>query len=644
MPNQQVRLGTIYLDFVARNARFVSQLRRGAESMRRQQRAIRGLRRDIRGFNRASRAMLSSLLSLRAGLLGLLGVGGLFGVGRAFVSLSDSMQLASSRLRLVTRDAEDFEGAFSGLFQIAQEARTPLLGVINLYARVGRATAQFGLTNQQILPFVRALNQAIAVSGATAQEAEAGLIQLSQGLAAGALRGDEFRSVNEQLPRIMEAVATSLGITRGELRDLATEGGLTTAVVFNAIVGQAGAINEEFQGIERTVGQALQQVRNQLALTVFEVNNTSASTGVLVSALDRIREVVGRGDVVAGITRALGNLTNAMALLLENINRVGHAISFLFVAAVAQSGIGRFIRNLGTLIFTTGVWRVELANAAAVFHTAFTSPGSIASLAGFTARFARLATAARGTAASLRAFSLTLITAVRSLTSFQAAAAAASLTLRTGFAASIAIASVAVRGLTLALRGLRFALRAVGFLLVIEGILLLIRFILELRSNVQELGLSFGAAARVAGLEFVLFLSRQLARVPGIVFNIFRTVATTAINAVKGVGRIIAEELNPFSLGRRRELFEADAPDSEEVLRGIFGLSPEELETYRQAVRSSARNVQNDLLTLWDSGTVSGGRLKGSRKAGQEQAHWISCSLAEPQVNLATHSREYRNR
>ena len=124
----------------------------------------------------------------------------LFGVGRAFVGLSDSMQLASSRLRLVTRDAEDFEGAFSGLFQIAQEARTPLLGVINLYARVGRATAQFGLTNQQILPFVRALNQAIAVSGATAQEAEAGLIQLSQGLAAGALRGDEFRSVKRTAP------------------------------------------------------------------------------------------------------------------------------------------------------------------------------------------------------------------------------------------------------------------------------------------------------------------------------------------------------------------------------------------------------------------------------------------------------------
>ncbi|MDQ9670831.1 tape measure protein, partial [Serratia marcescens] len=75
-------------------------------------------------------------------------------------------------------------------------------------------------------------NKAAIVSGATAEESTNAIIQLSQGLASGTLRGEEFNSVSEQMPRIMEMLEKSLGKTRGELRAMAEQGMLTTQVVF----------------------------------------------------------------------------------------------------------------------------------------------------------------------------------------------------------------------------------------------------------------------------------------------------------------------------------------------------------------------------------------------------------------------------
>ena len=677
MPNQQVRLGTIYLDFIARNARFVSQLAQGANAMRRQQRAIRALRRDIRQFNRASRAMLAGLISLRTGLVGILGVGGLFGLSRVLVTMSDTMQLAAARVRVVARDTADFTAALGGLFAIAQETRTPLDALVDLYARVGRAVEFLGFNHKQILPFIQTVSKAIIVSGATQQEARAGLIQFSQGLAVAALRGDEFRSVAEQLPRLMLAIAQGLGTTLGPLRRAALDFGiLSPDLVFFAINKSREVIAQEFTTIERTVGQSLTQVRNQLLFTVNQLNLTTSSSATLIAAIDRFREVIGRRSIVQGFTEALGNVVTVMALMLENAERIGHVFTVLFGVALAQSGIGRFIGNLTRVILYTGQWRVLLASTAGIFHRVFTSPASVLGFGRFTARlgrlaplftrintvarsafagiiegfrrmtgaarasavatstlvspfvsarfqqrirsfqqlrqdfaqpgvgrqtayFARLANAARRAGVTLTRFATRARIATRSLFSMRTGAVAASVAFRTGFAVAVTGATIAVRVLIGAARTLRTVLSTIKILVLIEGVLALIKFIINLRRNVAAIGGDFGTAAKIAGVEFVLFLARQLAKIPGILYDILIKAKDAAVGVALSAGRAIGEAFIPFATARSaRARAETTRPSAEEVLRGLAGVSPEELDEYRAAIAASIDSVRKDLLSL----------------------------------------------
>ena len=618
MPNQQVRLGTIYLDFIARNARFVSQLQRNANAMRRQQRAIRALRRDILNFNRASRAMLASLISLRHGFAAILGIGGIFGLIRGFTQLSDIMQLATSRVKVIATDTMDFRAAMSGLFQIAQETRTPLDALVDLYARVGRAVQFLGFNHRQILPFIRSVAQAIVVSGATQQEARAGLIQFAQGLAVAALRGDEFRSVAEQLPRLMLAIADGINTTLGPLRRLALDyGALSPELVFNAIARSAPEIAREFEDIPRTVGQALTQVRNQLLFTVDRINLTAGSTSALANSFDRVRAVIADPSIIQNLINALSGLVNISVLLVENFERVGHVFQVLFVAAIARSGIGRFVVNLTTLVFTTGQWRAALASTAAVFRTVFAT--GVVGL--FARRFRRLSRVARvafgriirftrSAATSLASYRVILAAAGRSMLTFRGISVGTGLALRTGFAASVAVATLALRGMIVALRALRAVGRGVAFIALIEGILALVRFIFILRRNVLELGVNFGTAARVAGIEFVFFLGRQLAKIPGLLVDVIVRAGRAALGAARRVATIIGQELNPFS--RPSERFadiSVSRPSAESIIQNLAGVTPEERAKALAAVRASGEEVIQEFLNIFGAG---GGRVRES--------------------------------
>src|SRR5690606_35702010 len=132
------------------------------------------------------------------------------------------------------------------------------------------------------------INKAFVVSGATAQEASNAIIQLSQGLSAGALRGEEFNSVNEQGGRIMQALAKHLGVTRGELRELAKEGKITSQVMMAALAGQADQIAAEFENMPLTVGRALTELRNELTKAYGSASESSGAGQAVAMAIQAI--------------------------------------------------------------------------------------------------------------------------------------------------------------------------------------------------------------------------------------------------------------------------------------------------------------------------------------------------------------------
>ncbi|MBU59006.1 MAG: hypothetical protein CL543_09010 [Alcanivorax sp.] len=206
---------------------------------------------------------------------------------REIVQAADTYTNLRSQLRLVTDSQEDLNSAWEANYALAQETRQGLAPTVNLYARLARATEELDLNQQQLLTVTRAINQSFIVSGASAQEAASSTLQLSQGIASGTLRGEELNSVLENSPRLARAIAQGLGVTIGELRELGQEGQLTGEAVTKALLRTADTINDDFQNMERTVGQALQQLRNDLVVTFGQTDTTG-----FVDSIDELRTIV----------------------------------------------------------------------------------------------------------------------------------------------------------------------------------------------------------------------------------------------------------------------------------------------------------------------------------------------------------------
>ncbi|WP_286875866.1 MULTISPECIES: tape measure protein [unclassified Marinimicrobium] len=239
---------------------------------------------------------------------------------RQIVRSADAVTNLRSQLRLVTDSQEELNEVFDATYALAQDTRQELGSTVNLYARLARSTDQLELSNQDLLTVTRAINQSFIVSGAGAQEAAAATLQLSQGMASGTLRGEELNSVLENSPRLARAIADGLGVTIGELRALGEQGRLTTEVVTQALLRTADTIDAEFQRMPRTVGQALQQLRNDLLVTFGE-----ADTGPLVEGIDELRDIVTDPE----FQRSVITLANGFLKLVGQAGELVEALEFL---------------------------------------------------------------------------------------------------------------------------------------------------------------------------------------------------------------------------------------------------------------------------------------------------------------------------
>lgn len=262
---------------------------------------------------------------------------------RNLAQMTDEVQEHTARLKLATRSAEEFNKAQQQTFAIAQRTRTSLKATGELYARIERSTKELGLSQEKVLQLTETINQAAQISGG-GQGAEAALFQLSQGLAAGQLRGEELNSVLEQTPRLAQAIAEGLDMPIGKLREFATEGKLTAEQVMTALAGQADVLAAEFAQMPKTIAGGFTQIRNSflqyLATSPAVMAVTQAIAGALAGIANNmpavIAAVVGLGTALA-VAFAPGLLT-AFATQLKAVYALIVANPF-GALAVAIAGV-----------------------------------------------------------------------------------------------------------------------------------------------------------------------------------------------------------------------------------------------------------------------------------------------------------------
>jgi tape measure domain-containing protein len=197
---------------------------------------------------------------------------------RELARAADSYTLVGNRIRLVTDSTQELNAVQDELFALAQRTRTDLTATADLYSRVARSTEELGVSQRETLEFTEAVNQSIQISGATAQEAAASTVQFAQGLAAGALRGDELRSVLEQNNRLARVIADEFGVSIGQLRDLGEAGELTADRIFAAVRNAGPELQAEFAQINPTLEQTLTTLGNFGTLIVGTFNEAVGVT------------------------------------------------------------------------------------------------------------------------------------------------------------------------------------------------------------------------------------------------------------------------------------------------------------------------------------------------------------------------------
>lgn len=253
---------------------------------------------------------------------GVLASAALYQAAGIYIRMADASANMSARLRLATRSQEEFNRAHRETYQIAQRTSTELGSVVDLYARMQQSTTELGVSQSDLLQLTETVTQTFQVSGATAQEAAGGLRQLSQAMAGGVLRAEEFNSIVESSPRLVQALADGLGISFGEVRKHVNEGKITSEMLVNALLSQSETIQREFGEMPITVGRATTQLRNAMTRLVGETDEAEGASRDLAEAIVDLAEVLESDSTKQAFSTIVGGITSVSTAAMNAINWV----------------------------------------------------------------------------------------------------------------------------------------------------------------------------------------------------------------------------------------------------------------------------------------------------------------------------------
>lgn len=260
---------------------------------------------------------------------------------RGLAQMADEFASLQARLKLASRDVNEFNAANADLVRIAETAMAPLSETATLYTRIAASVKDLNVSQEQIAGTTEAVALALRISGASAAESSAAMLQFSQAIASGVLRGEEFNSVNEAAPRLLQALAASLNVPVGSLREMAKEGQLTRDILIDGLLRQLPTLQREAATLPKTIGAAFTDLNNKLLLTVGEFDKITGASRTLSESISKIgttglEALAVVGANVAFVFRGVGTEIGGIAAQLSRL-AVGDFKGF--------SAIGRMMRE-----------------------------------------------------------------------------------------------------------------------------------------------------------------------------------------------------------------------------------------------------------------------------------------------------------
>lgn len=312
------------------------------------ERGARTVKRNLEEIGQSGQKAGSGVALLQKALQGL-------AVGAALTFLQRQADLYTNiqnRLQLVTTSTANLAAVNDKLFASANRTYASYEATADLYSNLAQSTTQLGLSQSELLQITETVNQAVRISGTETATAAQGIRQLGQAMASGVLRGDELNSVLENMPRLAMAIATGMGVSRGELRALAADGKVTSEALTKALIDQGPLIAEEFARLTPTISNTFQVLSNNVTRFIGELNQAS-----------------GVGQVVGRVILFLANNLRGLAVLAAG---VGAALVWRSAAASIMGVLGPMIalnKALGAGSTLSALYSIAIKGATGAMRT-----------------------------------------------------------------------------------------------------------------------------------------------------------------------------------------------------------------------------------------------------------------------------------
>lgn len=289
---------------------------------------------SIRGGSNSANGLLSIIKKVAVA------AGGIVGINKA-LNISDELASTKARLNLLVDDGGSVEALEQKIMASAQRSRSVYFDTASAVAKLGlNAGNAFDGNMDQVIAFMEQVNKQFVIGGATAQEQSNAMIQLTQAMAAGALRGEELNSILDGAPGIARAIEKYMGIAEGSIKSVAQEGKVTAEVVKNAMFAMADETNAKFDSMPKTWAQIWAGMKNQ-ALSMFapiltKINQIANSSKFQQVTTALINGLAGVANIASSV---LDILISIASVVVDNWSWIQPIIMGIVAAMLIYNGV-----------------------------------------------------------------------------------------------------------------------------------------------------------------------------------------------------------------------------------------------------------------------------------------------------------------
>ena len=307
---------------------------------------------EIENTNKSAKGLLSTIKKIAAAT-------GAMVLTKMFLSTADAQSQVNAKLDLINDGLQSTEALQDMIFASAQRTRTSYLDTANVVAKIGQNAKDAFTNNAELIQFAESLNKQFVIAGASQQEIASASLQLTQALGAGVLRGEELNAVFESAPNIIRTIADYLGVSVGEIRELAADGAITAEIVKNAMLSATDEIDKTFRDMPMTLSQAFTMGKNEIQKSLqesFEGWSDYLQTDEAQQAMTRLINLFSlAAKVGVGALSIIGKgalwVSNNLDFIIPILAAIGVAYAILRAQAIRTALI-----SIAGALKTAGAW------------------------------------------------------------------------------------------------------------------------------------------------------------------------------------------------------------------------------------------------------------------------------------------------